>query len=181
MDKELFSQFAKGDNEALEELVILYSDGLMLYINSIVKDINLAEDLMEDTFAKLLYKKCKFAGKSTFKTYLYKMGRNCAFDYLKKNRKYVNENINEREIIDNTQLESLVIKSDYQKQIHKCLNNINKQYKEVIYLIYFEDLNYEQIGKIMRKTNKQIKNLAYRARLALKFELEKEGFIYEEV
>ena len=153
----------------------------MLYINSFVKNIGVAEDLMEDTFAKLLFKKSKFKGQSSFKTYLYSIGRNIAFDYLRKNRKHITEYLENTNIADEKELESLFIKSEYRKNVHKCLNNINEEYREVLHLIYFEDLTYNQIEKIMRKNNKQIKNLAYRARLALKNELEKEGFVYEEV
>lgn len=181
MDTQIFFEFNNGNKEALGKLVEMYSDGLMLYINGFVRDINIAEDLMEDTFAKLLYKKCNFKGKSSFKTYLYKIGRNISLDYLKKNKKFINAEISENDIIDTNQLERIVIKTDYQKNVQKCLNKINKEYKEVLHLIYFEDLKYEEIQKIMRKTNKQIKNLAYRARQALKIELEKEGFVYEEV
>ena len=55
-----------------------------------------------------------------------------------------------------------------------------KDYKTVLYLIYFEDMSYNEIEKIMKKNNKQIKNLAYRARLSLKEILRREGFNYEE-
>ncbi|MBE5821458.1 MAG: RNA polymerase sigma factor [Clostridiales bacterium] len=181
MDKQIFFEFNNGDKEALGKLVELYSDGLMLYINNFVKDINIAEDLMEDTFAKLLFKKCNFKGDSSFKTYLYKMGRNCALDYIKKNKKRITENIDDKDIADTIQIENIVIKSDYQKQVHTCLKKLNNEYTEVLHLIYFEDLKYEEIQKVMKKTNKQIKNLAYRARQALKVELEREGFVYEEI
>ena len=50
----------------------------------------------------------------------------------------------------------------------------------MLFLIYFEDMSYDEISKVMHKNNKQVKNLAYRARLALKENLRKEGFSYEE-
>ena len=77
-------------------------------------------------------------------------------------------------------VEDNIIKTEEQKHIHNALTKLPKDYKTVLYLIYFEDMSYSEIEKIMRKNNKQIKNLAYRARLALKEILGKEGISYEE-
>ena len=59
------------------------------------------------------------------------------------------------------------------------MDNIKSDYSVVLELLYFEDMSYDEIERILRQTNKQIKNLAYRARLALKEELVKVGVEYE--
>ncbi|MEG2054593.1 MAG: sigma factor-like helix-turn-helix DNA-binding protein, partial [Oscillospiraceae bacterium] len=48
-------------------------------------------------------------------------------------------------------------------------------YKEVLYLLYFENLSYKEAAEIMKKTEKQIANLVCRGKLALRPILEKEG------
>jgi len=48
-------------------------------------------------------------------------------------------------------------------------------------LIYFEGLSNADTASIMRKNARQMKNLVYRAKSALKSELDKEGFVYEEL
>ena len=50
--------------------MIIYRDGLVLYLSSLVCNISLAEEVMEETFVKLYVKKPKFKGKSSFKTWL---------------------------------------------------------------------------------------------------------------
>ena len=57
---------------------------IMNHINSYVNDIYLAEDLMQETFFKIAVKKPKLKYKSSFKTWLYTIGRNIAIDYLRK-------------------------------------------------------------------------------------------------
>jgi len=47
--------------------------------------------------------------------------------------------------------------------------------REVIHLIYFENLSYEEAAKVMKKNKKQIDNLLYRAKSALRTILGKEG------
>jgi RNA polymerase sigma-70 factor (ECF subfamily) len=76
------------DDSGLDEIIMDYSDGLMLYLTSIVGNILTAEELTEDTFVLLGTKKPKFKGKSSFKTWLYTIGRNLALKHLKKTAKY---------------------------------------------------------------------------------------------
>ena len=76
-----------GDISGFDEIFMDYSDGLMLYLTSIVGNIWTAEELAEETFFLLGTKKPKFKEKCSFKTWLYKIGRNIALNYLKKNAK----------------------------------------------------------------------------------------------
>ena len=82
-----YRRFLEGDDFGIEELVRDYKDGLVLYLNSILNDFSAAEDCVQDTFIRLVTKKPAFRGYSTFKTWLYKIGRNMALYYLRKNKK----------------------------------------------------------------------------------------------
>lgn len=172
-----YRRFLDGDEKGLEEIVAMYGNNLIYFINGYVKDITLAEDLMEDTLMELIIHKYSFRGESSFKTYLFKIGRNKALNFMKRNKIYVPIDY---ETEDLERLEDIIIKDEKSKKIKNALSLLKKDYATVIHLIYFEGMSYEEIAKIMRKTNKQIKNLAYRARLSLKEVLEKEGFTYED-
>lgn len=74
----------EGDETGLVEIIRDYKDGLIFYLYSFVGDINIAEELTEDTFVLLGTKKPRDKGKSSFKTWLYTIGRNVAIDYIKK-------------------------------------------------------------------------------------------------
>ena len=65
-----YRRFLSGDKDGLAEVMIIYRDGLVLYLSSLVCNISLAEEVMEETFVKLYVKKPKFKGKSSFKTWL---------------------------------------------------------------------------------------------------------------
>ena len=79
-----YRRFLEGDDDGIVEIIKDHKDGLMLYLNSFVQNIHLAEELTEDTFVKLIARRPRFSGKSTFKTWLYSIGRNVALDYLRK-------------------------------------------------------------------------------------------------
>ena len=80
-----YRRFLDGDDSGLAELVRDYKDGLILYLNGFVQNMHTAEELMEDTFFKLMVKKPRFREKYTFKTWLYTIGRNIALDHLRRN------------------------------------------------------------------------------------------------
>ena len=65
-----YRRFLEGEDDGFVEIVKDYKDGLMLYLNSFTENIHIAEDLTEDTFVKLIAKRPRFSGKSTFKTWL---------------------------------------------------------------------------------------------------------------
>lgn len=71
-----YRRFLDGDDAGIAEIVKDYKDGLILYLNGYVKNIYIAEELAEDTFFRLITKKPNFSGKSTFKSWLYSIGRN---------------------------------------------------------------------------------------------------------
>ena len=68
-----YRRFRDGDESGLENIVNMYGDSLMLFINSFVNNLSLAEELMEDVFMELVVKKHKFKEESSFKTYLFKI------------------------------------------------------------------------------------------------------------
>jgi RNA polymerase sigma-70 factor (ECF subfamily) len=84
MDKGQFyyKRYLDGDEDALLDIVREYRDGLMLYINTHVRNMSLAEEIALDTFTKLTVKRPRFRGDGSFKTWLYAIGRNLAIDTL---------------------------------------------------------------------------------------------------
>ena len=69
-----YRRFLDGDDNGFVEIVRDYKDGLILFLDSFVSNLSIAEDLAEDTFVKLGINKPHFSGKSSFKTWLYAVG-----------------------------------------------------------------------------------------------------------
>lgn len=180
---ESYRRFLQGDDKAFVEIIRDYKDGLILYLNGFVNNILTAEELTEDVFFKLVTKKPRFNEKSSFKTWLYTIGRNTTVDYLRRNSKQKEVSAEEiREIEDERlSLEQSYIKQERLLLIHRTLEKLKPEYKQVLWLVYFEDFSQKETAKIMKKSVHSVETLVYRARLALKAELEKGGFIYEDI
>ena len=176
-----YRRFLNGDDNGFVEIVRDYKDGLILYLNSFVNNIYVAEDLAEDTFVKLGIRKPRYTKKASFKTWLYAIGRNTAIDYIRKNSKCIEIPINDYSELacDEADLEKSYIQEERKIALHKAMHKLKPEYRQVLWLIYFDEFSCKEAAKIMRKSVHSIETLAYRARLSLKSELYKEGFIYE--
>ena len=178
-----YRRFLNGDDEGLTLIIKDFKDGLILYLNSYVNNIYIAEELMEETFFKIAVKKPKFLGRSSFKTWLYTVGRNVAIDYLRHNLKFSISAIDDMEnyIKDETDLENMYINNERKIAVHKALSSLKPEYREVLWLVYFEEFSNKEVALLMNKSKRQIENLVFRAKQSLKSTLDKEGLVYEEI
>lgn len=172
-----------GDESGLVEIIREYKDGLIFYLNSIVGNIHTAEELAEDTFVLLGTKKPRDKGKGSFKTWLYTIGRNIAIDNLRRNKacREVSDAEYSNIAADEESLEESYLSEERKITIHKALNNLKTEYRQVLWLMYFEELSTKETALVMKKSVHSIETLVYRARKSLKLALEKEGFIYEKL
>lgn len=179
---EHYARFLSGDDEAFVALIRLYRDGLLLYINGYVHDMSLAEELTEDVFFDLLVKKPRYTSKSSFKTWLYTMGRNRTLNHLKRAaRVFLADDEVLTAVADEESTEGAYLKKERDERLHKAMARLNAAYREALYLSYFESLKNEEIARVMGVSRRRVETLLYRGRLTLKKELEKEGFVYEEL
>lgn len=178
-----YLRFLGGDDGAFVEIIRDYKDGLILYLDSFTHNIYIAEDLMEDTFVKIVIRKPAFRRGSSFKTWLYAIAGNVARDWLRKNRNKVTVPLEAvpGELVAEEDLEREYIREENRIALRQALRKIKSEYAQVLYLVYFEDFSNEQAAKVMKKSKRQVENLVCRAKQSLKSELDKEGFTYEEL
>jgi len=180
MENDAYLRYLSGDDSAVEELLRLYSDGLTMYLNNYVRDMNIAEELCDETFIKLVTKMPKFNGKSSFKTFLYSIGRNTALDYLRKHRNKQASSLDELpEIQSDSDPEQSFLRSERDAALHRAILRLKPEYSQVLWLTYFEELSGSEAAAVMKKSVSAVRTLLHRAKPALKKELEKEGFDYE--
>ena len=70
---------------------------------------------------------------------------------------------------------------DSKLAMHRAMQDLKQEYREVLYLRYFEGLSVRDAAKIMKCSEKQLTATAYQARQQLKKILEKEGFSIENI
>lgn len=184
MDKgaEQYRRFLAGDESGLYEIIRLYKDGLILYINSIVSDMHAAEEIAEDTFVKIFLKRPGFIRGGSFKTWLYTVGKNLALDRLRRIKRNPTLSLEEisQQADSSADIEKTYIRQEQQAILYRALGRLKQEYRQVLWLTYFDGFSHKEAAVILKKTAHGVDTLAYRAKLALKKELEKEDFAYEE-
>ena len=177
-----YRRFLAGDDSGMVEIVREFRDGLMLYLRSYTNDINAAEDCVQDTFIRLAVKKPKFKGKSSFKTWLYTIGRNIAVDHQRRIIRHKGVPLSEcQELADEADLEESYLVTEQKIKLRHALCRLREEYQQVLYLTYFEGFSNAETAQITGRSLKQVENLLYNARKSLRTELEKEGFSYENI
>ncbi len=178
-----YRRFLDGDDKGLAQIVGEYKDGLILYLNGYVNNLLLAEELTEDTFFRLITRKPRYSGKSSFKSWLYAIGRNVAVDHIRHHSKLVKTPIEdmEKELHAQESLEQSYLRQESKIILHRALSKLATDYRTVLCLVYLEGFSGKEAARILKKSDRQFKNLLYRAKQSLKSELNKEGFSYEEL
>lgn len=177
MDKHYyFDNIINGTDYSLEELLNKYGNPLLYFINSIISNLSVSEDLMEDSFVQLIIKKKVFEDELKFRAYLFKAGRNKAYNFLKRSSIIKFQSFDEtEEIIDGkSDVEEIYLKTEQMRLLNKSMECLNQEYRDVLYLIYFEDMSYDMVATVMKKSKKQIDNLTFRAKKQLRAIIERE-------
>ena len=171
-----YRRFLDGDESAFEDIMKELFRGLVFFIDGFVHDTHAAEDIAIDTFSDLVVHRHRYNFKVTLKTYLYMVGRSRALDYIKHRKVIEFTELSELQTVaDDEVLEETVLKSEQKRRIHAALAKLPQDMREVVHLIYFDEMTYEEAAKVMRKNRKQVDNLLYRAKKELRVILGKDG------
>ena len=173
-DEALYRQYLSGDDEGLNALMEKYGDPLTLYIDGYLHDVHEAEELMLDVFAYLFTKKPKIRD-GGFKAYLYKAARHMALRHKSKRKPLFSLDALTGEPDGRLLAEEVIRTEERNRILHFCMDEMNPDYREVLYLTYFEGMSYAQAAEVTGKTVKQITNMVYRGKESLRRLLEREG------
>ena len=181
-DEAAYRQYLDGEQSAADVLVERYGDALTLYINGYLRDAHEAEDLMIEAFAQIFAKERPLHGEGSFKAYLYKTARNLALRHSQKHRIRL---LGWEELTFEPQADTLadtaLYRNERNRQLYAALEKLKAEYREALYLVYFEEMSYRAAAAVMHKTEKQVTKLVYRGKQSLKNLLEQEQFEYADL
>ncbi|MDR0855317.1 MAG: RNA polymerase sigma factor [Christensenellaceae bacterium] len=153
------------DNE-LDALFREHYNPLKLYIWSLCKNIHLAEDVACDAFYKAL--KLPSFTDGNFKYWLYKTARNRLIDLIRR-KKFEGEMPEHSEPVSpENSPENELIKNERYRALYHALDLLNEAQREVLMLMYFQDMSIIEISALTGKTEANVKVLLHRGREELK-------------
>ncbi|GAB1451320.1 RNA polymerase sigma-70 factor [Draconibacterium sp.] len=150
-----------SDELAFRELFNLFSDGLYRFSFSILKNKELAEEVVSDVFFNIWVHRETISKIESFKSYLFTSARNISLNYLQKEKRMKTiwmEDVSVSLFIDEICPESELIAEELKIAIGKAINHLPEKCKLIYSLAKIEQLKYKEIAKILDISVKTIDN-----------------------
>lgn len=163
------------DNELLRQLYQKYQRELYLYLYSLCRNRELAEDLLQETFLKALL--ALPDGHTNMRAWLYMVARNLFFNDYKKEKWKVR--IEEAEEVPDENAEEMLehlITVEKERILYQALAQLETIKREVLLLHYFSGLPQKEIAAILHLTPENVRVLTYRAKRELRLYMEENGY-----
>lgn len=160
----------------MEEIYKEYSKIVYSYLLSLTNNIDIANELTQETFYSAVKNISKFRNESNVKNWLCKIAKNKWNDYYKKKKKRKEFNIDEfaENLILNNSLEDEYEEKEQIINLYKRIHNLDEESREVMYLRIRGELSFKEIGFIMQRTEEWARIIFYRAKIKLKEDFENE-------
>lgn len=160
----------------MKEIYEEYSKTIYKYLLTLTNNVEIAEELLQETFYSAVKNINKFRGDSNIKNWLYKIAKNKYIDYYKKNKKIKEIKIdecNENVLLDDS-FEDKFENKEKLLNICKKIHRLDEKTKEVVYLRIGTNFNFREIGNIIGQSEDYARTIFYRAKIKLKEELNDE-------
>lgn len=172
-DQELLSEIINGSNAALEMLIKRHERKVYTYILMMVRKPHLAEDLMQETFVKVIrsLKEGRYSENNRFQSWLMRIAHNLVIDHFRHEKQY-REISNDDYPVDlfNTprfaemNIEQTMVFDRLLTEVRMLIDQLPEDQREVIMLRYYADLSFKEIADL---TNVSINTALGRMRYAL--------------
>ena len=179
-DAMLVERAVAGDQKAFELLVIKYQRRIQRLIGRMVRDVDLVEDIAQDTFIRAYRALAQFRGEAQFYTWLYRIAVNTAKKALMelKRNPTVSENSFgsgqsdetsplENELISSETPEAVLAGKEIAQMVNAAMDALSEELRQAITLREIEGLSYEEIAEAMNCPIGTVRSRIFRAREAI--------------
>ena len=175
-DVKLILACQKGEKQAFNELISLYYPYVSKFLLKITTNDSICEDLVQDTFIKLIRNIDKFDvdGEASFGTYLITIAKHCYLDYLRRN-KNIMLSIDDQEITDSLSIEDKVLDHLEATEVLKAIESLPWEQAQAIKLKYLEELTLQEIADRLNTQPKTIKSRIHDGMVKLRKSISKGG------
>ena len=156
-DEELVVCYAQGNNAAFDTLLSRYKSSVYSYIYYIVQDKELAEDIFQETFVKVIVtiKQGGYTENGKFKAWIMRIAHNLVIDSFRQERSentISNDEVevdlfNNRDLCEET-IEDALVRRQVLSDVRKLVKHLPDNQREVLEMRYYQDLSFKEIADL---------------------------------
>ena len=155
-DQILLKSYLSGDEAAFEILIRKHKDKVFAFILSKIKNYNLAHDVFQDTFIKVInsLKRGKYNEEGKFVPWVMRIAHNLVIDHFRRQKKTRSiaptDDFNIFDVISNEEknVEEEMIDDQIASDVRKLIEELPEDQKEVLKMRYYKDLSFKEISEI---------------------------------
>ena len=172
-DKELVMRYRQGDVASFQILVDRYQNKIYSYVLMLVKDKQLADDIFQDTFLKIIrtIKAGAYKEEGKFIQFAMRIAHNLIIDYFRKSKRLpmVDPTKEDYDMLDNARfmdpsIEEQIVTEQIHDDIRKMVDYLPEEQREVLVMRMYDDMSFKEIADA---TNVSINTALGRMRYAL--------------
>jgi RNA polymerase sigma-70 factor, ECF subfamily len=169
-------------SELFQDVYEEYSDKIYGYLLLLTGKKEVAEDLTQETFLKVYKHFSEFNGDSQMFTWLVKIARNAAIDYLRRVNRLRFFSLDKFSIQSNQPSPiEIIVKGEKTSNLYKAIKSLKLSYQEVLILRKIKEFSIRETAVILGWSESKVKITTSRAMTALKKELKRRGELIEEI
>jgi RNA polymerase sigma factor (sigma-70 family) len=166
-DDGLIIRLLSGDDHAFSTLYEKYVNELFAYGSAWQLREEILEDAIHDIFCKLYFNRKLFRNIGNIKLYLFKMLKNKIIDIFKTSKEIYSISESEMEFaVKSTVVDEMIMEEDkieIQQKVDSLLSRLTEHQREVVYLRFILEMEYEEIGLLLNITPQTARNIVFRA------------------
>lgn len=172
-DKELIGKYLNGNQASLEKLIHRHKNKVFAYILMVVKDKQLADDIFQDTFIKVIntIRAGSYKEEGKFIQWVMRIAHNLIIDYFRKSKRIpvIDNNSEDFDIFDTIKftddsIEDRIITEQIHQDVRKLINLLPHEQKEVLFMRHYSEMSFKDIAE---QTDVSINTALGRMRYAL--------------
>lgn len=158
-DEQLVMLCKQGEESAYELLIQRYHQQLYNFILGYTGEVHLAEDIVQETFIKMINNidKFKYKESAKFSTWLFTIARNTITDEFRKRKIRETVSIEDDDAASPDSVEAKIIHNDTVSNLNHAIGALPHDLKSIILLRYYMDFSYKEISTIISSTPEKVK------------------------
>ena len=176
----------RQDAGLLDELIVRFQHRLLRYLLYLTSNREMAEDLFQEVWMRVMIRGAQFNGQARFDTWLFTIARNLVIDLRRKRTMSSLDELFEGKNDDDRPM-AFEVADDEPTPFDRCSNGEDREriaiammqmdtlYREVLVLRFHEELSLEEISKVTRSPLSTVKSRLYRGLAAIKPKLDRQS------